>query len=1267
MLKASRKVEVHFVDFGNRETVECEELRDMPETILSELPVQAVACSLNGIEHTGSVSMWSPADIDTFSDMVYDHLLEVNITRSQSSDAHYLVHLLKDQENINRKFLRSTNKLSRGYMSPVDSMAGAGDASSRSSSSSLAKRRQSVDSNSTDGKDGTVARGYRYEELRSDEQLDCIAAYVVSPGQFCLHRASTDALDTMMDELNADYENCGSAHVLNVSIGEACCALFSEDGRWYRAKLTDISAERRRRLTVEFVDYGNRETVDASVVHRLRSHYFKLTVQALHCRLAGVVPATGSAWSDEASAFFEEVLGESVHQVKIVSKDESVHTVEMLSVAQKLIERGFAKGKSDRVPANITHAAPGGRSSKAFDTHRGSNKFEIISVPWQPSQMESNHGSSGSYGKLMSGVSSGGGGFAADNDAWPEHKSSSSEPSNFVPLDIVADTRHTVVVSWVVSPSEFYCQLVDNCRDIERLSTELNKTYQRTKDCTMTAADCINGHPCVAFYDADNSWYRARIVSSSSDRAKVLYVDYGNTADVRLNQVRRATAQFMKSPPVQAVRCCLRGSQQQASQWSKDKVSAFDKAASAPGMTCQFIIKHDDVYSVELSDQTGRDLTKEFCAKPTSTGAVSSKAPELTYVYDCGLKKGETTLLEVVYMAEGSRVFNCHVIGQTDELDELMTKLAKDCGRRPAPSAPAIGQPCAALYSEDKSWYRATVESVPADDASQRIVKFVDYGNIESCSVSSLRELDGKFLRVPVRRVDCRLHGMTASSLDAVADDLMGQQFNVTVVAVDSGNVLSVELKNTDTGESFAVTHPDLFSPTAAPSLPPVQPPDGAVDVYITHVISPSDFYVQTAAIEPQLTELVDQLVETYDAGDSDELALTELTIGSLCCAKYSVDEAWYRAVVEDIADDLIAVRFVDYGNSDKISRSDVRQLTDQFAAVPACAWHCQLASVSAHSGSWTDTERQTLVDLAEAGEKLFSCSFVSRSQSPYPVTLKDGDVDIGQQSFGTDTSTTGPDVVDIIAAPMSELPQAEPPSDLTEVYITSALSPSDFYVQSTSVEDELSELADELMGEYDSLSANECLLGIIKVGALCCARYSSDAAWYRAVITEIVSDSEVSVLFVDYGNTDTVSTSADVKLLSAKYCAKAAFAYRCGLVGVGHRTTEEWAKDVKTKFTQLTMIDEEVPAVFKCRFVSRNSDTSRHLVSLMSADDVDISSLLGVTPDIPESSDSHDQPAVCYQSAVISAGKHSVSILCLRLCLSTALYVSVCLCLLSS
>ena len=1021
-----------------------------------------------------------------------------------------------------------------------------------------------------------------------------------------------------MDQLNADYEQIGAAarsspQTLSVSVGQPCCALYAADGRWYRARLVGESDARRSRLAVEFVDYGNTDTVDAADVHRLRARYVALPVQALHCRLAGVAPAAaGAEWGDDAAACFEELLGDRVVSVRVASVDESsVHSVEMADVARELVERGHARWQGGvaatlgggRESEEAVEAS--GRAARKHDARPAAREFQAATAASEP------------RGRPTSGGS--GGGFARETESWTGETSAPAEavalPTSYNEIEIGAGALHSVVASWVVSPSEFYVQLVDRRREIEQLSRELRDAYPPGS--TGVASDCTPGQPCVAFYAPDARWYRGRVVARDSGgggRVTVSYVDYGNTAVVGRDQVRSATAQLVRSPAVQAVRCALRG-RVAAAPWTAHETAAFDRAVSInERLACRFVAKQDDgVYVVELSDDSGRQLTPpqfSWTTQPAAAAAaavsdqpgtsstlqplsedggmlstpaeVEARAPQ-QYRHECGLKERDVVELEVVHVSAGSSVFHCHVVGQTADLDELMAELAAHCGREsppPSRSVLAVGQPCAAMFSEDGAWYRATVDSVAAAGGGGT-VRFVDYGNVESCSASSVRQLDARFLRIPVRRVDCRLRDMAAAAtLDDVADDLLGLQFSATVVAVDaSSDVVTVQLETADTGESFQDAHPQLFArppATTTVSLPAMPaPPHDEVDVYVTHVDSPSDLYLQMAAVEAQLTELTDQLAEVYDAAAADELKLPSdhLAVGTVCCARYSADESWYRAVVEDVGDaTTVKVRFVDYGNSDRVSRSDVRRLTERFAAVPACAWHCRLAGVE----SWADAQHRQLVELAGAGEKLLACRFVSRSQQPPPylVTLSDDSgVDVGRLIFGTAAADDeGP-----IVGAVGELPAAEPPTEAAvEVCVTCAESPSDFYVQLTSSEDELSQLANDLFDEYDILSASERRLPGVDVGTLCCARYSADDAWYRAVVTDVVGATEARVLFVDYGNVDVVSTTDDVKLLDRKFCAKPAFGYHCALAEVTC-PADGWTDELRTWFTELTTDEDQV------------------------------------------------------------------------------------------
>ena len=57
------------------------------------------------------------------------------------------------------------------------------------------------------------------------------------------------------------------------------------------------------------------------------------------------------------------------------------------------------------------------------------------------------------------------------------------------------------------------------------------------------------------------------------------------------------------------------------------------------------------------------------------------------------------------------------------------------------------------------------------------------------------------------------------------------------------------------------------------------------------------------------------------------EAFVSQPAVGKLCCAKYSGDGQWYRAVILSCLETRkVEVRYVDYGNSDAITRTSLRE-----------------------------------------------------------------------------------------------------------------------------------------------------------------------------------------------------------------------------------------------------------------------------------------------------------------------------------------------------
>ena len=126
--------------------------------------------------------------------------------------------------------------------------------------------------------------------------------------------------------------------------------------------------------------------------------------------------------------------------------------------------------------------------------------------------------------------------------------------------------------------------------------------------------------------------------------------------------------------------------------------------------------------------------------------------------------------------------------------------------------------------------------------------------------------------------------------------------------------------------------------------------------VVVTSVYSPYCFYVQDTT-----QEYMDLEAKMQSYYNNEAVAqLKSLEIGQMCVAKYSEDQAWYRAIIKDVDYDqsTVSVFFVDFGNEDVLVLSErernVCAIIDEFKKCPVMALKCSLQDVEPVSESQT-------------------------------------------------------------------------------------------------------------------------------------------------------------------------------------------------------------------------------------------------------------------------------------------------------------------------
>ncbi|PIK37827.1 hypothetical protein BSL78_25334 [Apostichopus japonicus] len=259
----------------------------------------------------------------------------------------------------------------------------------------------------------------------------------------------------------------------------------------------------------------------------------------------------------------------------------------------------------------------------------------------------------------------------------------------------------------------------------------------------------------------------------------------------------------------------------------------------------------------------------------------------------------------------------------------------------------------------------------------------------------------------------------------------------------------------------------------------------------------------------------------------------SELEISSV---QFSEDEVWYRAVIGEVTEeDSVYVTFVDYGNGDSVPASSIKELKEEFGSIPVSVFKCRLAGIDEEIAN----DEEKLAKFEELMEKETLVANV--------FSVRDGVVDIQIQENGVSAAislglkedlnqyqqpspSSTPQKVAILHKPISNSMYPGYTSTLinvgtrTPIFLTSITSLSEFYIQHLCDGD----WSPTLHAEMDEHYQNNEMPGLesVQVDTICAAQFSEDEVWYRAQVTSINGE-DADVLFVDYGNSDTVLTKS--------------------------------------------------------------------------------------------------------------------------------------------
>ena len=158
-------------------------------------------------------------------------------------------------------------------------------------------------------------------EVPNKEYLLCVLSHIESPSEFYVHltdESTSNPVDDISEQLAACYSKSQYPIVLPGNLHDLknkfFAALYTSDENWYRVRVLDVFDDCK--LLVQYVDYGNTETVSVDKLNYLRPELAEVPILAVKCSLSHIKPID-KVWTVEHNFFFKSISG--YDQEKIVT------------------------------------------------------------------------------------------------------------------------------------------------------------------------------------------------------------------------------------------------------------------------------------------------------------------------------------------------------------------------------------------------------------------------------------------------------------------------------------------------------------------------------------------------------------------------------------------------------------------------------------------------------------------------------------------------------------------------------------------------------------------------------------------------------------------------------------------------------------------------------------------------------------------------------------------------------------------------------------
>ncbi|XP_042350877.1 RING finger protein 17-like [Plectropomus leopardus] len=792
-----RKVEVRYVDFGNKKILSVSDLRKIKDEFFA-LPSMAIPCCLSDVIPLDGET-WSDACTNRFISLAHQKLVTIVATERVPKTMPLPVKLFESglngpQANIAELLVKEELASFKEGLQSKDARPSVDDSVVWDPPLELG-----FATNGVDNPDQKILGEQSEEQLEFQPQLKLSdqlkdlkvrVSHVNSPSSFYVQFTQYDSQLKRICELLK--KECALMEPQDVvwKADMYCAALIN--GVWERGQIcSDVLSNNI--AEVMRCDHGKTVKLDISNLRPLPS---SLTGSlALECTLTDIRPAGGrSTWTATACDSFSYYLtgASAVVTIKELTDECPVPVTlfcsnsmgQFVSIADFLTSEGLAL--RERKPRDAVIEKPKETDaqspvSEAQTKTSQSTTPPLIPFP-SPSLVISPSPPKPTPRTIMS--------------------AEKVKTQPYRPPELPCLGHIQVIVSAIGEDGLIYTRTQNAECHLEQLTERIQqsmKTLPRQRPYTWKS---VMG---CAVIGPDMFWYRGQLLEVLGGHVKVQYVDYGLVENIPVVHVYPML--LCDDVPQLCMPCQLHGITPVGGKWQKDGVALLKnllmnrrvdmQVMELPtdprdtltvelfldGMSLSRILCHHEHASMDqtVPAQRGPSVMSPALLDDWDIDTKDLKGPEEPmlgpFIYPNLPQEGEKFQVRVKHLWTPNELFlwplegiaDVEVDGET--LDEALTRINADiCSLQPLTNF-RHGCPCLAEYS-DGMFYRAKLIKFNSVEPVIILVQHVDFGSDDTLPPSKLRQMPAELLRFPSRALKVKVGGFRAPSVNRQEDVL---------------------------------------------------------------------------------------------------------------------------------------------------------------------------------------------------------------------------------------------------------------------------------------------------------------------------------------------------------------------------------------------------------------------------------------------------------------------------------------------------------------